>query len=442
MNAIETRLSDRQATLAGITRAINQHLGHTPLARVELRYSTQANVPLAPQQAKQTIANLLREHGQGAAAISVRAHEGPIDDATGEHLLRLIPAVPSKTTGSAEPSPAPNGWRGWLARWLPGLFASKASVARVEPGLAVPQPAVSRILAVKLLREAVRKATAFVETDTGTAIGVGREADAHALGRARVIVRQESLHQVLEPLVQQDPRAIALMVKAAGLALTSNFSVVYSFEAVKPGDGTGYANESDVEVRLILGAERSDPANVPRVKSGTAMPIVSARAQHPVAGGTAMPVATGHAANQGVTVRVVGTLAQTFAQPFDLGFASLPARFDRTALEQAGFDQVHPGLLAVASNSCPLVIRRGPSGALLLNATARGGNAGVENPMYFSPDSLNPLKGELTWLDSYAPIVVNAPGGVQDPATGRMLPALVIEVWQGVPSGSAQPNAG
>lgn len=438
MSPIETRLADRQATLAGITRAIHQHLGQTPLARVELRYSTQARVPLAPQVAKQTIANLLREHGHGITAVSVRAHEGPIDDATGEHLLRLFPAEPARAVPSPQPAGAAQplrGWRAWLARWFPRWFSAPAPAPRQEPGLARPQPAVASAEAVAKLRQAVRKGATLVVTDTGTAV-VGGSSAAQAVNRARIIVRLEGLHRVLQPLVQKDAASIAGMVKAAGLVVATDFAVDYRFEPAQVGDGTSVANESDVEVWVIVGASagatvlpasqasaQPQPASAARPQASTAVAAEGTA----LAGGTAMP-APSSVPGPALTVRVLGTLQASFAEAFELHFDSLPARFDRAALERAGFGRAQPGLLAVASNSCPLLIRQGDDGELRLQAATRTVADGADLPMYFQRDTLQGLHGELSLPGGRTQLIVNAPGGVHDPASGRLLPALVIEL--------------
>ncbi len=92
MNVIETRLAGHQATMKHITRLINRHLGGMQLARVELSFSTQSAERLVPEAAKKSIAVLLREHGMGMALVSVRPHDGPIDDASGDHVVRLFPS--------------------------------------------------------------------------------------------------------------------------------------------------------------------------------------------------------------------------------------------------------------------------------------------------------------------------------------------------------------
>lgn len=142
-----------------------------------------------------------------------------------------------------------------------------------------------------------------------------------------------------------------------------------------------------------------------------------------------MPAPVGRSpATTGVTVRVLGTLAETFKTPFVLTLPVLPARFDRSALETAGFARVHPELLAVASNSCPLHIRAGTAGALELHVSTRPGHAGQSLPMYFDAQTLAASPAIQRLEKAPIRLLVNAPGGVCEPVTGRWLPALVIEV--------------
>ena len=460
MTAIETRLTGKQANLAAITRFVNRHLSQAALQRVELRYSTQSGEPLAPHLAKDAICNLLREHGQGAAAVSVRAHEGPIDDATGEHVLRLFPV--ERRPAQAEtvaPQDRPRGLRAWLARLFPRWFRMPAAEAAAAHSPVQAEPAITRPMAAKRLRDAVAQATAYVETDTGTAIVGGHSAPAQQVAEARVIVRLASLHAVLGPMVTGNAAAAAqslgAMIQAQRLALAPGFAVSYAFKPRQSGDGTGYATESDVQVRLIVARAGSPvaarPGASPRVEptlgessvraappvaSGTLTPAKSTE-QTAAAGGTALPP-PGVRPGPVLTIRVLGTLSEAFAQPFEMRFSGLPVRFDRAALEQAGFGQAHPGLLAVASNSCPLHVRQGEQGdlgMLQLHVSTRASPGGVDTPMYFSRDTLAGLKGQHTLPRGGQQIVVNAPGGVQDPATGSLLPALVIEVLAGAAGG-------
>lgn len=431
MTAIDIRLPGK-ATVATLTRSIDQHLGRMRLARVELRYSTQSPVPLQALPAKQAIAKLLREHGLPLAEVSVRAHEGPIDDATGEHLLRLIPAA-SAAAESPSPAQARGGWRGWLARWLPSLFGrAPAAAPRQEPTAARPVGAVPKALAVAKLREAVQLATGYVETESGTAVTGGTSAE---VAQARVTVRLDSLHQVLAPLVQRDVAALAAMVRAGGLKVSPSFTVLYAHKPQVAGDGTGYAKESDIEVNLFT---RRDSTQMP--KPHASQPAAAAPVATPAQlddietalarpdEGTALPPTRRSPA---LTVRVLGTLHQPFATPIELQFDTLPARFDRHLLAQSAFGQRHAELLPVASNACPLTVTLANDGAPVLQATGRAVPGSSPGAMYHLGHTLEPLVGERRLGTAPLRIIVNAPGGVLHAASGRLLPALVIELQAG-----------
>ncbi|MES2946265.1 MAG: hypothetical protein V4772_25625 [Pseudomonadota bacterium] len=351
MTVIETRLVGRQANLSGITRFINRQLGGMVLARVELRYSTEAAEPLAPQLAKQAIGKLLRENGFGNAAISVHAHEGQIDNATGEHVLRLFPAeVQNKKTEAESASKPASGLLAWLARIFPRWFGKTR--AAHQPAKATTQPKapdISKAEAVAHLRKAVALAAAYVETETGTAIVATRNTP-QTVGEAQVIVRLPALNEVLQPLLLQNPAqsalSIAPMVSAQGLKISPGFCVTYAFKPRVTGDGTTYASESDIEVVLRLAGSKNSSHSASGQKTtapdiskagmsgGTAMPATGT--------GTALPPRTSpKAVPPALTVQVLGTFQggalQAFATPFELPFATLPARFDRNALEKSAF---------------------------------------------------------------------------------------------------------
>ena len=459
MNPIEMRLTGRQTTQAGITRAVNQLLDQGPIARLELRLSTQTTPRVPEEQVRKQLAELLRNHGHALAAVSVRVHPGAMDDASGEHLLRIIPGNHRVT-----PQAQPTGWRRWLPAWLaPGQQPRPPTPAalatpRVEPGLqTAPQPPArpdpkAVTLAVAKLREAVTKACSLVESADGLEI-VGLPDANQPLGRARITVYLPSLHQVLQPLVQQDSAAIAQMLRQGGMALASGFHIDYDHQPTRHGEGTCYANESDVLVRLFLadgaqGGGHDDTThgsglrNANSTGTGTAPVLHTLRPDTP-----ALPATSGNRAGSGVgltampdddtlpepalTVRVVGTLAQPFARPFELVFDTLPALLDRHALQQAGFGRDHADLLPVASNSCPLRFCQGPDGQVLLQPATWADAHGHQRAMYFDHATRAGLLTELTLQPDGQLLVVNAPAGVRDPASGRLLPALVVQVLPG-----------
>ena len=422
MSVIETRLAGHQATMKNITRLINRHSGVMQFARVELSFSTQSAERLVPEAAKKSIATLLREHGMGTALVSVRPHEGPIDDASGEHVVRLFPA---EQRGD-QPAQRSNGIFAWLARWFPRWFktapAAGSTHALVQPCPAKPS-ALSNAATVAHLRKAVELACAYVETDTGSAIVVGRNS-AQVVGSAQVVVRLDYLHEALAPMVRdyaaQAAKSIGDMVRAQGLAVAPTFTVSYAYKPRQEVIGTSYASETDVDVVLRLNGATAGPLEptLDDADLGTAMPVRTLTPTQPAAAG--------------IQMRVLGTWMggklQPFAKPFELPVATLPARFDRAALAAAGFASVHPGLLVVASNSCPLLINRGEDGVVRLQVAARTAAHGGSLPMYYQAETLIPLAGEEALGSAALQVVVNDPSGVVDAASGKMLAALVVEL--------------
>ncbi|MBK7000378.1 MAG: hypothetical protein IPH35_10505 [Rhodoferax sp.] len=457
MNAIEIRLAGKEASLNHIIRTINRQLGLLPvISRVELRYSSQSENKLAPQMVKDSIAKLLREHGLGQAAVSVRPHAGPIDDASGEHLLRLHHAEPKEAPPH---TPRPGVLRLWLARVFPHWFAvapaataagaantSQAQATRKTPTLTNPQ-------AVDYLRRAVAQAADYMETQTNTAI----DTTSNQVREARIVVRLDELHAVLGPMLQGQANAVLAaqsigdMLRAKGLSVAPTFSVGYAFEPHVETIGTSLASETDLQVVLHLALNASNasiqpiaPKNTQRVEPTLETAFAADIPTQTLAPDTttALPAANPPttAPTAALTVRVLGTLAagqlQAFEKVFELHYATLPARFDRNALVQAGFGARHPELVQVASNSCPLTLERAPDGGLRTHATSRPSTNGQTAPgtstipsipMYYRAESLAPL-GQHDTVSANTRLVVNAPGGVIDRASARTLPALVVEL--------------
>ena len=405
MQIIETRLTGKHATLDGVISYINRYLD-MPLARVELRYSTQSDPQLDEKKAKQKISNLLREKGMGQAEVSVRHHEGAIDDATGEHLVRLIPQSPSVAL------PDDGDDKGWLPKLWP---------RQPQTQDAPPQPSKTQGLsdkeAVAILRKAIKLAADEVKIITGAS---------RLTNEAQVIVRKDSVHQVLGPMVLGDlaqaAHSIASMVRDHGVSTTRSFKVSYTHRPRTSTVGTFYAGDSDVEVKLLTAQtveERVEPS------------MDENRLESPPSDVTALPVK--QPAAPALTVRVLGTLLGTgsvavFDKAFELRFSTLPACFDRTALEQAGFGSAHPELLAVASNSCPLTLAKGSDGQLHLHTRLRKAPDGSTYAMYRWQDTGALLAGDDVLTPNAGCLVVNDPAGVLNAATGKTLPALVLEL--------------
>jgi hypothetical protein len=423
MNVIETRLSGNKATLDGVIHCLNRHMGTGPLARVELRYSTEARERMAPDRAKEAIRKLLLECGQKQVAVSVRSHDGPMDDATGDHVLRLIP---SSQAAAARPMPVPrrrSGLMALLARWFPMFFAPADAAEdppRVEP---VGPVAMSRKDAVAELRRAIAQGCAYYRAggmDSGPP--QDPEAPVHAVA---LIVRLPALHAVLDPMIEAEQTSGHKFMRQAltigGLTVGANLVVTYEFRERTQGDGTSYASDADVELAIrATGGGSVSPAD------GTLMPGQTGATRPAARTDTLMP-GPGPRATL-LTVRVLGTLEQTFAQPLVLRLTALPARLDRAALENAGLGKTHPDLLKVASNSAPLVVQSVQGGRITVNAPLRTGSDGAPLAMYYRHPSQAPLQGDVELGTGPQTLLVNSPAGVVDPAAGRVLPPLVVEL--------------
>ncbi len=409
MQVKETRLKGNEANLENITRFINRHVKDMPLARIELRYSTQSVQRLDGTKAKKEISKLLLEQGMGQAEVSVRPHEGALDDATGEHLVRLIPQ--SQSAAPAEDDDDKG--------WLPKLWPRKSQTQEAPPQPAQPQ-GLSAEQAVAMLRQAIKLSADDVKKVTGAS---------RLVNEAQVIVRLDAANQVLGPLVlgelAQAAKSIAGMVRDQGFGTTPSFKVSYTHKPRTTTEGTFYAGDTDVEV-LLLTAHSADERMEPSLDRN--MPDTPPQE---ISEATALPIK--QPAAPALTVRVLGTLQGNgtvafFDKAFELRFSTLPARFDRSALDKAGFGSAHPELLAVASNSCPLTLDRGSDGQLHLHTHWRKTPDGSTYAMYrwqntgvalADNDILTPKAGRL---------VVNDPHGVVNATTGRTLPALVVEL--------------
>jgi len=436
---IETRLTGSQATLAGVTRHINRQVGCGPFARVELRYSTQAGTQLVPADAAAKIKQLLREQGMAEVAVSVRAHDGPLDDATGEHLVRLYPA---ERRGPAEDDLAaadsqPSAVRAWLGRWLPG--------ARRAAALATPQaqaePRMPAAEAAAHLRAAV----------TAAAKGHAAQGRSGPWEEAEVLVRLAALDTTLRPLVEvnlaHSARSLAQQLASQGQRVAPGFAVRYTYRAPATGEGTSYASDSDLEVLLNRAARPAGPPTppvqpMPQVRpqkfrqepsfgvepsaAQSAFEPTALPPQWPDAEITLLPQS---ALRPALVLRVLGTLDSDFDTPLELRFATLPARIDRTALARAGLGARHPELLAVASNRAALVVESGPDGCLQVLAAQRDVPGGAPLPMYFDAGTLRPLPTAAALPADGLRVVVNDPAGLVDATTGRHLPALVLMLY-------------
>lgn len=430
MNTIEARLSGPHADLEGILKFVNRHLMRGPFSRVEVRYSTQTRRPLLPDPTRQHLVQLLREHGM-QPEVSVRRHGGLLDDATGEHLVRLLPPEPDERTRREDDSTSLRTPAGWWERTLVRVGLRRPAAA--EPNTPDAGTAVSAAQAVAALREAVA-------LTARTQAQLGRRGP---WLRAEVVVRMRELDAALAPMIQGDLAAaaqtLAGLLAAQGHRADAGLAVRYRFELAARGDGTSFSSATDLEVALFTSAGVSNNAS-PTDAHGRVEPTLMPR-------GTSVPEAT-HASDAAtllptraraprLRVQLVGTTAGDFAAPLTLEFDELPARIDRDALSKmlpaaaAARPAHHDELaahLATVSNRAPLIVCADASGQLVLQPAGRSTDGGRELPMHFDRNTLAPLVSGLPLRAEGQTIVLNDPDGVMDADGKRRLPALVLRV--------------
>lgn len=427
---IEFRLNDKQAGLAGISKALHQNASLGPLERVEVRYSAQVSRDVNLPAVIKMAGDVMKEIGlPKAKSISVREHESAIDKALGELVVRLQPMVPSAAV--QPPSPWWHAvlrnlpiFRHWVRQPKARLDATPAEAAPINP-----TPAIDLRLAAKALRDAVANATEFIEpTEAGS-----------AMARATVTVRDAGLHAAYKTLIRDDLAGATADIRRTLTQLhirtEASFAVVYAYQPRNSGDGTRYGSDTDVEVELHSRAIAASPTQgsvMPTGAAPTLMPRASGTTHADSPSSTTADATLLPGARPALSIRVLGTTAGGFDSAFELRFASLPARFDRAALERAGFGLQHAQLLRVASNSSPLTVMRNAAGQVVLHAGSRAWQEGRTLPMYYDAASCEPLEGEYPLPAAGWRLLVNAPEGVPEaPGSSRMLPALEIELVPG-----------
>jgi hypothetical protein len=251
-NVIEARLAGANATLSGILRVAQRHLPRGPFARVELRLSSRARDRLEIPVARAAIERCLRHQGMGRVAISIRSLDATCGSDVGEHVLRLYPA---ERRGPAEDdfvSPAVQPAT-WWARWREITWpVRRLKLASPEAATRCDEP-VSREEADRLLRAAVRAAAARESAH-------GRHGP---WAEAVVIVRRPALDAVFRQMLAPDdgvPACVDLAartawlsahVRAEGHKVLSRFSVRFESKARAVGEGTTFAQQAVLEVRLV-----------------------------------------------------------------------------------------------------------------------------------------------------------------------------------------------
>lgn len=408
------RLAGSQATVAEVVRLVHRQIKAPGVSRIEVRFSRQSREAFSVDQAFDRLTALVKESGL-SCQVSVRAHELPLDDARGEHVVRLFGAVPKPAPAQAQ-APA---WARWV-RGLPliGRLAPATATSGGKPARPVNEwpavPDLPRGQAVELLCKALSVAAANEEPHL-------HDSPVH---RVKIIVRRPELHKALQPVVDQAAQQAAAWLRkelASRQRVTSaDLRVIYAYALQGDGERTQVVGRGDLEVQLLREPEPEiHPAQPAGAEGATALPVTLATAMLDDRA-TAMPERSGPA----LTLRVLGTTHERFIEPFELCFDALPARFDRAALHAGGFGRLHGQALTVASQSCPLTIDRAGDGGLRLHATARASGSA----MYFRDSDRSGIVGTVDLPTSQATLIVNEAQGLVDPTSRERLYPLVIEL--------------
>jgi hypothetical protein len=439
MKPIEISLTGDKTTPNHIVRAMQRHCNDLNLERIEVQYSTQAKHAINAADLHSATQKLLREHALSDITVSVRQHRLPLDDAQGTHIVRFCFAAPIVNSQNSQSLDAedvtPNGSNNALDRFKQ-LFWPKTmtdnSAAQVPPKLTLSAKESSGLIQAALKKPLERWK---------------HRQQANPVGHIEVKVMDESLHESLVKLLGLKAEnnsakefAAALHtnewfkteLKKLGLKTMPELSIGYRFEPMVAGEGTQFIFSGDLEIQF--GREPTVKRTTTQHTSlysdidGTALPMPPTSTLLPKVAtndlnGTLLPLTKQPEA----IVRVLGTKSAMFEKPFELKIDQLPAKFDRNALECAGFGREHGELLRVASRSFPLWIKRGPNGELTLQAQARSDKAAGLPMFYFVSDS-SPLTSSSQHNDGLALLFVNSPDGVWDPQQNKLLPALIIQV--------------
>ncbi len=437
---------------AALVQQVHRRLKGRHWARIEVRFSTQAAGAFPIDLVRDQLAALAGEAGL-KCAVSVRPIEMPLDDALGQHIVRLVPPP-----GRAEvKAPAAGGWLARLLQRWPRLarFGGAPAAAQDQAEATAQATAPSRQAAPPVAAVSQRQATELLLR--ALAAAVADEVPALAklpVRRVVVTVRNDELHAALRRLTVDDaPRAAdwlrRQLQETHRFAVDPGLELQYRHEPKVLGEGTRAAGGGDLELHLLreraIEPDEAAPApgavdvpvmhepmplhtatTTPQAQYETALPSVAGASTVDLP--TAMP-----AAEPLLRVRVLGTTQGPYDTPFELRFDRLPARFDRAALVDAGFGQAHGEAISVVSQSCPLSVDRGPDGGLRVQAGLRraAGAAGATDmgrAMYYRNDTRAPLVGTVDLHSTREVLIVNDPHSVVDPRSGTPLHPLLIEL--------------
>lgn len=419
------RLGSPALLIRALDRALNNAAGKAHVQRVELRYSGHAPAPLDAAAVDRAMKALLCEHGLGLAQVSTRRHAAALEDASGEHTLRLM--------GQPLP-PAPQAspwWRQLWARWRPGRTILEAAApanptqrspgeARLPKAPSAPEvPAAPPAQAVALLRRAVHRAVLVGRPDSAL--------EPVTLASARVITRAAPLHRTLQTLVTADPATVGAMVRATGCRTADGWRVAYAYEPRQDGDGTALAGMDDLEVELTEAASLPGPATE---DDTTALPDADPSQRSPVAttDATALPAFGPETPRPLARLRVLGSRQSDFDEPFEITISQWPARIDRQWMAARGFGRRHGPLLSVFSNRQALWVDCRHDGECFVSFVGPDGNGPSGPPMYRDARSLAPLAGRHALNDLPEELLVNDPKGCRLPGHPAVLPALRLSL--------------
>ena len=449
LEPIEFRLASKTAAVTELVKAVNRHIKSKPLLRVEVRFSSQAAQGFDADRARQELRGLLSEHGHVGTAVSVRPIELPIQDAFGEHIVRLYPKPPAPRQ-DGWPQRLGERWSGW---WTARGSKAPANSRTDEPTLGAPAatpapaaasaPAISATIAAHELRKALLLALKLRGKQAGAAAAI------HAVS---ITVRNAELHRALAPLVgsQQDHTArwVREELQKQRAAFDPALATAYRYQAPGSGQFTELADGNDLEIVFDASVEATEPTAA-IIDDGASHdgPLVDVSVKPEASDATGpspMPPQTSSgrtmhseptlmatdetalAAGALVRIKVLGTTDGPFDQPFEFDASPLPVRLDRAMFEASGFGLQHRDALRVVSQSCPLLIDQDAAGRLCLSSPGRPLDNGHVRAMYHDSDTGVGIMGSVCHDGDEAGVMVNGPRPVLDPTTGRRLAPLLL----------------
>lgn len=394
----EIRLSGPRASAAQIARTVHRHLRSAGLARVEVAYSTQTSPAITQADIRAVLAPYMSQVAAAKTPVSIRRHSNPLDDAAGEHVVRLI-------YGNGVQAGTRRGWLAQKFPWIAQLLGVRPQDRQVQSAL---EPRVSNAQAVAALKRAVQQA---VQT-------FGRSPS--PIAAADIIVYDTPIHNALGGLVSDSAALsqwLAHQLRANGAPVAPRFTATYVHRPVEEGDGTMTVLAGDVEVNLRAASARESYVE----------PFVG----DPDA--TALPTHLVHTAGPPTVIAAVVAVGTTpLPRPFafELG--------DRTTLDReffagTAFGKAHPDLLATISRQIGLSVTPVSMGVKL---GARAHPATGQAVYYLlAPDgSTQPITVETLVNRLPARVYLNAPAGVAARDGQRTLPPVVIELRDATPT--------